>query len=189
MPEYLSRAGIGKTGSLSDRNQLTKQNLLIRSIYLGDGNVEKGMNMIGPFPFSIFLDNRREYVRRFSHLKEQTYTSQSAYFCSMLQYLKQLGTDVIVVNMPMLPPVRDLLPKTLQNDYLRDLTNNCLSNQVYLLNLAPRKEYSQHYFIDYVHLNAGGGKILINQLSDFISSNDRLRADITYSAGGLSSRR
>lgn len=170
LEQCLTRIGITKVSPLIDQNQSIKPHP-IQSIYAGDGAVAKGTNMIGPFPFSNFLDNRREYVRRFSRLNQQTYNDQHVYFQSTLKYLRQLGIEVIVVNMPVLKPVRDLLPSRVQQNYLLDLKTTCSANHVSLLNLATSTEFPKRYFIDYVHLNAGGGKVLINQLADFITSN------------------
>jgi len=162
---------------LSDHNKFVKGDdpLLSRqpigSIYSGNGFVSLGDNVVLPNPNVPFRGNEAEYKRRFAQLRPKTLAAQSAYFQSTLQYLKSLGVQVIVVQMPILPPVRLLLPKTFWAGYRSSLKETCRENNAYLLDLIDSSEYPQNQFLDYVHVNAYGAKHFIDQLADYISHN------------------
>lgn len=143
----------------------------LSSIYSGNGFVAIGSNVVGPNPTIPFRENKAEYMRRFAQLNSRTLKDQYNYFQATLEYLHSLGVQVIVIDMPMLQPVRELLPATFWHTYHSLLQNACVKNSACLLDLSKSKNFPQDEYIDYVHLNATGGKHFTDLLASYIKSN------------------
>jgi lysophospholipase L1-like esterase len=150
--------------------KLSSNHMLAQAIYGGNGFVTTGTNVVTPNPNVPFRGNKQEYVKRFSQLKPQTLKAQSAYFIATLKRLNDLGTKVVVVDMPMLAPVRNLLPVSFWSNYSAQLKKDCQENGAYLLDLSNDPEFSQAYFLDYVHLNSKGGQLFVDRLARSISN-------------------
>ncbi len=161
---------IGKGGLLQSQDPKTNRQPL-PSIYSGSGFVGIGSSVVGPNARIPFRGNREEYQKRFAHLNSSTLENQYAYFQSALQYLKALGVPVIVVDMPMLEPVRALLPDSFWHTYRSLLQNACVKNGACLLDLSDSKDFPEDEYIDYVHLNATGGKHFTDILASYIKRN------------------
>ncbi len=144
--------------------------LPIQPIYGGGGSVAVGTNVVTPNPRVPFRGNKPEYERRFAQLKPKTLAAQSTYFLATLQYLRELGITVIVVDMPMLKPVRNLLPPSFWHNYSAQLKKDCQDNGAHWLDLSHDAQFSSPTdFLDYVHLNAYGGQKFIDRLAIFIN--------------------
>ncbi len=157
-------------------NDSSNRQPVVQSIYASNGLVPAGSSVVGPVPLSNFLDNKAEYSRRFAQMKPETLNAQSAFLSATLAYLKEIGASVIVIDMPMLQPVKALLPEIFWDKYHLGLTNDCLANNAHWLDLNSNNEFPQSEFLDYVHLNAAGGKHFVNRVASFINADDNLRS-------------
>ncbi len=82
------------------------------------------------------------------------------------------GVKVIIVDMPMLKPVRDLLPPSFWHNYSAQLKKDCQDNGAHWLDLSHDTQFSSPAdFLDYVHLNAYGGQKFVDRLAIFINEN------------------
>ena len=109
-------------------------------------------------------------------MKPETLAGQSAFLLATLKYLQEIKVPAIVIEMPMLQPVKALLPDKFWDRYRLGAKNNCLANNAHWLDLDASNEFPQSEFLDYVHLNAAGGKHFINRVANFIKSDNNLRA-------------
>jgi hypothetical protein len=156
---------IHTTALNSKAEEVLFNRLPVQPIYGGGGSVSVGSNVVTPNPHVPFRGNKPEYERRFAQLKSQTLVAQSTYFLATLKYLRALGIKVVVVDMPMLNPVRDLLPASFWNNYSAQLKRDCQTNRAYWLDLSNDTQFSQADFLDYVHLNAYGGQKFVDRLA------------------------
>ena len=163
-----------KSNGLQDQNDTAKRQSAVQSIYTANGLIPVGSSVVGPVPLLTFLDNKKEYSRRFGQMKPDTLTAQSSFMLATLKYLREINVPVIVIDMPMLEPVKILLPAEFWDKYRLGLTNNCIANNAHWLDLDANPEFPQNEFLDYVHLNAIGGKHFVNRVASFIKSDDSL---------------
>ena len=157
-----------QNSTLNTYADILANRLTMPAIYGGNGFVAIGSNVVTPNPHVPFKGNKLEYEKRFSHLNYQTLTAQSTYFLATLKFLNNLGIEVVVVDMPMLSPVRDLLPAFFWNNYSAQLKKDCQANGAHWLDLSNDKQFSQADFLDYVHLNAYGGKKFVDRLATLL---------------------
>ncbi len=166
---------IHRTALNTNMEEVLFNRLSVQVIYGGTGSVGLGTNVVVPNPHVPFRGNKQEYEKRFAQLNPQTLKAQSIYFLATLQYLRGLGIEVVVVDMPMLQPVRDLLPSSFWNNYSAQLNKDCQANGANWLDLSKDAQFSQADFLDYVHLNAYGGQKFVDRLAGSLINNHQIR--------------
>jgi hypothetical protein len=91
--------------------------------------VRQGQWRIPAEPPYLFIDNTKEYVRRYKNPNPPCLAGQKAYFHALLTFLKEENIKVVVVGMPSLQSNRDILPPAFWSQfktYLHDRNSGLL---------------------------------------------------------------
>lgn len=139
-----------------------------------EGNIKPGQAVLTPNLPRIFVDNSRDYKRRYKNTHPDTYDVQLAYFKTFVQYLRTSGARVLVVGMPLTASNRDILPESFWQRYKDDLQAALKPAGAKFLDLIADPGYDNNDFCDTVHLNATGGGKLARSIASAIASDKTL---------------
>lgn len=140
---------------------------VLRAISGSAGDVRKGEWALPAFPPYLYMDNSKEYIKRYKTDKPKCLAGQKKYFEALLSFLHDNNVKVIVVGMPSQVCNRNLLPAkfwTEFSQYLSETTTGSGGTFVNLFadeNFIPTKDY-----LDTVHLNRWGGGKLVHIMAE-----------------------
>ena len=122
-------------------------------------------------------DNSEEYRTRYNPFKLKTFIEQASYLEKFLSLNRELGTKVVLVNMPLTPDNMHLMPAGLYNSYLAKIRSLANKYQAEVLDFNSGTFFSRKEFCDTAHLNGLGGEklaqLVCNRISQYWqSSND-----------------
>lgn len=140
-----------------------------------EGNLKPGQAVVEPNMPRIFVDNTRDYRRRYKNTHPAAYDVQMSFFGDFLNYLKERGVKVLVVGMPLTACNRDILPPAFWQDFRGKVNSVCQANQAEYLDLSASPDFGRDDFCDTVHLNAWGGTKLAEHIAAAISERQTLR--------------
>lgn len=130
-----------------------------------EGNIKPGQAVLTPNLPRIFVDNSRDYRRRYKNSHPATYDVQMQYFREFLAYLNTQQTRVIVLGMPLTKENRAVLPETFWSKYRADMQALCTGGNATWVDLIADPEFSREDFCDTVHLNGAGGEKLAAKIA------------------------
>lgn len=140
----------------------------LRAIYGLANDVKKGETLVPPVIISGFYDNKMEYARRYKDPNIATYQSQKQFFDAYLKTLENLKIKMFVVNMPCLPANRQLLPAIFWQNYCAWVASECRKHGASWVDLSEDPSFTQNYFLDNVHVNAFGAKLLVQKIASIL---------------------
>jgi hypothetical protein len=138
---------------------------MLRAIYGSQGDVKPGEAMMSPAVITGFYDNSREYAARYREIDTPNYKAQKVFFANFLSSLNQLGCRVVVVEMPSTKKNQVLLPPQFWSQYKLWITSQCAANNALWVDLSEDPQFTQPYFLDTVHLNPFGARLLMQRLA------------------------
>ena len=124
----------------------------------------------------MWVDNSKEYLRRFKDPHPPVYKSELAFFDRFLTEMQARGIKVLVVAMPSLPMNRALLPDTFWSEFRSKLSGDSAAHGARWMDLTNDAAFTKTDYLDTVHLNAAGGAKLFKKLSDRLLSEQELAA-------------
>lgn len=133
-----------------------------------EGNIRPGQAVLTPNLPQIYVDNTRDYKRRYKNTHPPVYDVQMQYLKECLSYLDKKGTKVLIVGMPLTQSNRELLNTDFWNRYRADILVSTAPTGAKFLDLIEDATFNQKDFCDTVHLNASGGKKLAEKMAAFI---------------------
>ena len=164
-------------GEVDGKQQIQKQLKFVMGGY--EGNIRPGQAVLTPNLPQIFVDNSRDYRRRYRNTHPDTYDVQMRYMQEFLSYLKQENCRVLVLGMPLTANNREILDGKFWQRYLQDIEKTCRKNDSRFLNLIADPRFDNSDFCDTVHLNAAGGKKLADIVAETVCGTPELRAALT----------
>jgi hypothetical protein len=144
------------------------------SLNSDNDNVKPGQCVVLPVMPSNYVDNSVEYAKRYRNCNPPFYRREVDYLKALLDFGKQENIKVLVVDMPLTPVNRSLLPPVFWTSYKIGLKQACSTADAEYLDLSADPAFLPSDFVDTVHLNAGGGTKLINRIAHVVSQNPRL---------------
>jgi hypothetical protein len=138
--------------------------------------VRQGQWRVPAEPPYVFIDNTREYLRRYKNPNPPCLAGEKAYFHALLTFLKQEDIKVVVVGMPSLQSNRDILPPTFWSQFKNYLQTETVASGGSFIDLFSDKRFESHDFLDTVHLNRWGGGKLIAVLAQELAKNSEITA-------------
>lgn len=133
--------------------------------------IEIGDRIIGVcthYPETI-KDNTREYRKRYNPFKLKTLIEQASYLERFLSLNRELGSRVVLVNMPLTAQNQQLMPIGLYDSYLSELRLLASKYGAEVLDLNSPSIFSSKEFFDTAHLNGLGGEKLARLLSSHLN--------------------
>jgi hypothetical protein len=110
----------------------------------------------------LYEDNSAEYKKRFSHPSDKLFRTQTEFLSKLLSQAKADNIRVLLVNMPLTPVNMNLMPAGYYNRYLETVKNATQQYGCAYLNLNDGRTFTDVDFRDTAHMNADGGKKLID---------------------------
>lgn len=152
---------------------------VLNAVYGKQSEVKPGTWVLPPMPFHKFVNNMYEYERRYKNPYPATFEPQKKFFTAFLKHLQDEDIQVLVLGMPSLWPNRALLPDKFWGEFQGFIADSCQKYGAKYVDLNDDKKYSNKCYLDTVHLNQRGGKILLNQITNNIAKEKNLASSIT----------
>jgi hypothetical protein len=158
----------------SDIEAKTGNAAILDAIFGKLSEVKPATQIIHPGMYYDFMDNMREYGKRYKSADVAMYTAQKKYFEELLTFCQDQNIKVVVVGMPNMWPNRELLPKTFWTSFKTYIGDTCLKHDaVFVDHLDDDKLFVTNDYIDCVHMNQHGGKKLLTSVADAIAKNQK----------------
>ncbi len=147
---------------------------ILNAIFGKLSEVKPATQIIHPGMYYDFMDNMREYGKRYKSADVPMFTAQKKYFEEFLTYCKEQNIKVVVVGMPNMWPNRELLPETFWTTFKTYVSDTCLKHDaVFVDHLDDDKLFVTNDYIDCVHMNQHGGRKLLTSIADAIAKNQK----------------
>jgi hypothetical protein len=172
--ESAKQSHFAKIAESFHKDRVDKTSKQLQAICGGTDEPARGKNLVAPISLYGFVDNTGEYKRRYRDSASPNYEKQNAFFREYLSLLKRLGVKTIVLGMPVLPSNRQLLPEVFWRKYKEQMKEECAQFGANWIDLCEDGSFDKGDFLDNVHLNAKGGRLLIDQLSGIISAHSSI---------------
>lgn len=171
-----NRLGLHKQSAKADvgtKDNLDKQKALaeaqLKFVTGGfDGNLVPGMATVAPAAPAIFVDNVRDYRRRYKNLDSPMYKTQMQFLHLLLDDLKAKHIRTFIVAMPLTAANRALLPERFTTRMAHDLAEAAHDADADFVDLSADPAFTLADFCDSVHLNARGGERLADKIGQII---------------------
>jgi len=121
-------------------------------------------------------DNSDEYRIRYLPINAKNFNQQLGFLDRLISYCSSVGTNVIVVNMPLLPENMRILPNGVYQNYLSSVSQRCNRPNTEFWDLNNQKLFSKSDFNDTVHLNGSGSVKLEKMLATKLASSNHFLA-------------
>ncbi len=118
-------------------------------------------------------DNSNEYKIRYLPFNAKSLNQQLGFLDRLIAHCSSIGTNVIVVNMPLLPENLRILPPGVYENYLTSVSKRCNHPNTEFWNLNNQKLFSKSDFNDTVHLNGAGSVKLERMIASRLASSNR----------------
>lgn len=148
---------------------------ILDAIYGKLTEVKPATQIIHPGMRFDFMDNMREYTKRYKSADVAMYSAQKKYFEELLTYCNEQNIKVVVVGMPNMWPNRELLPAEFWTSFKTYLGQTCNKyGAAFIDHLDDDKLFLTNDYIDCVHMNQHGGKKLLTSVADTIAKNPKI---------------
>ena len=126
------------------------------------GEMEPGMMIVGPNEVARYDDNTAEYRKRYKRNDPKMFEIQSKFLERLLSEAKQNGIRVVMVNIPVTEENHTLMPPLAYEKYQQRVKELATKWNVDYVDPAPSIKLSKADFYDSVHMNASGGRKLLD---------------------------
>jgi hypothetical protein len=128
----------------------------------GAGRNEHAGFMLGGSREERFLISTKEYTRRYHNIGEKNLSLQKDFLERVLTTCQERGVKVLLVNMPLTPTNRGLLPPGFYDNYRADVARIAKGHrQTQLIDLGDSNLFKDVDYWDTAHLNNKGGHKLL----------------------------
>ncbi len=146
------------------------------------GEIEPGMMIVGPHEAPSYLDNTAEYRKRYKRNDPKMFEIQSTFLEKILAEAKENGVRVIMVNVPVTEQNHTLMPTGAFEKYQGRVKELASKWGVEYFDPANNVQFVQADFYDSVHMNADGGKKLLDQFVSAVQNDSRSLAALSQRA-------
>ncbi|CAN5528634.1 hypothetical protein BH11CYA1_BH11CYA1_05910 [soil metagenome] len=168
--------GVLEPQTKTTKNGSAVNTQVLQAISGSAGDVRQGQWRVPAEPPYLFIDNTREYLRRYKNPNPPCLAGQKAYFHALLTFLKDENIKVVVVGMPSLQSNRDILPASFWSQFKSYLQTEAVASGGTFVDLFGDKRFGSHDFLDTVHLNRWGGGTLISVLAQELAKRSEITA-------------
>lgn len=136
---------------------------------------DQGPNDLLIMPFSAagqqYVDNLEEYRMRYRAFKPKLFEMQLWYLEKMLQFCKEQGTGMYLVNMPLTEDNVRLMPPGFYDNYKNRISALASAYGATVVDLNSPALFGKDCFADSVHMNGLGGVRFFKTLTDKTAAN------------------
>ncbi|HEY9788010.1 MAG TPA: hypothetical protein V6D17_21660 [Candidatus Obscuribacterales bacterium] len=146
---------------------------MLRKLALAQFPEDNGTNELMIAPYGLhkepYKDNSQEYKMRYACIKERTYKTQLAFLEKLMNFCRQEGIELFLVNMPLTPDNRALMPAGFYESYMNKLRRLSSGYSAHFIDLNNADAFPKVAFADSVHLNGLGGVTFFRLLAGELS--------------------
>ncbi len=132
--------------------------------------VEEGWFVVRAHQQLSFEDNTREYKRRFRSPNTSMFDIQEKFLEKFMADCHQKNIRVVLVNIPVTPANRALVPVGNYDRYLRLLHSTAQKWDACCVDLGEDHDFVATDFYDTCHMNAAGGKKFVDKIVSALQS-------------------
>lgn len=142
-------------------------------------DLTQGVFILIPHRIYPFQDNTREYKKRFRTANLDLFNNQTQFLTMLLEKANNMHIKVLFVNMPVTEANMRLMPAGSYHLYLSTLQALSKKYGSELVDLNDGKTFAKEDFKDPVHMNASGGKKLVEAIARVMSDRPTLSCALT----------
>lgn len=121
-----------------------------------------------------FKNNLDEYVARYGHFKQATFTQQLDFFRKLCEFCRADGITLIVANTPVTSENRALIPKQVYDLYFTKVSETVKNSGGIFVDFDKAELFNHDDFFDTIHVNGRGGQKFMDQIALTLAANSRL---------------
>jgi len=140
--------------------------------------VEEGMFIVKTHQPYSFENNSKEYIKRYRSPNQPLFEIQKQFLEKTLSFCSQENIAVLVINMPLTKQNIALIPKGSYQQYVSTLAHTCQQWNCSFVDLNQGSNFPTSTFYDTSHMNATGGKKLVDIIVNCITNNNRLASSL-----------
>jgi len=129
-----------------------------------------------------FLNNVDEYRKRYRQVNWNTFMTQMQFLAELLDMARHRGSHVVIVSMPISDINRALVQEYAWNAYRRSVRVLAAFKGASYVDLEGSGQFHLSDFGDTVHLQADGGKKMLDLLADRLAGDHSVRLALKISA-------
>jgi hypothetical protein len=136
--------------------------------------VEEGMMIVkSKEPYS-WENNSAEYKKRYRTPNAEMFATQKVFLDKLIALAKEKNIGVVLVNMPLTPDNKALMPAGSYGEFIETLTSTAQKYDLPFINLDSSGGFTKANFYDTSHMNGSGGKKLIEAIVQSLAADQRV---------------
>lgn len=143
------------------------------------GEMEPGMMIVGPHEQARYDDNTAEYRKRYKRNDPKMFEIQSKFLERLLSEAAKNAVPVVMVNVPVTEQNHRLMPAGAYEKYLSRVRELATKYGVDFIDPSDKVKFEQADFYDSVHMNADGGRKLLDQFAAAICADPTCANSLT----------
>lgn len=144
--------------------------------------LEKGVWVAHPTSPYMYLDAAADCKKRFRSPNNGLFENQRDWLVLLLQTCKERGITPVMVNMPVTDVARKLMPFGVYERHMDTLRSLAARFDCALVDIDLPNRYEAEDFTDWAHMDASGGKKVLDLIGQYIGSDSQLVARLTGGA-------
>lgn len=152
----------GKTFNNEEKEKLLTMNI--------NAQLERGWMVEKPDKDREFNDNTEEYAARYHTRNEKIFSTEKEFFKRLMDSAKSSGVQVVVINMPLTNLNVKLIPPGVYDEYRQYVERVTKEHGFIYRDFYGDPRFTSNVFYDTAHMNAEGGKRLVDGIVDTLSA-------------------
>lgn len=129
------------------------------------GEIEAGMMLAHPVEADTYLDNTAEYRKRYKRNDPKMFEIQSKFLDRLLSEANAKSVKVVIVNIPVSEENHTLMPPGMYEKFKERVSQLAAKHSIEFVDPSDQMKLSKTDFYDSVHMNASGGRKLLDQFA------------------------
>lgn len=148
---------IGTKSRFNEKSEFDKQFAFNRS------EVEKGVFIAKPNAQVVaFFDNGKDWRKRFKNSNDKMFVNQLTWLNMTIALLKAKGVEPVIVNLPVSQKGMTCMPGNIYARHVETLRATATAQNITYMDCMQEGKFEEADFTDYSHMDASGGKKIID---------------------------
>lgn len=136
--------------------------------------IEENVFIVQAHPPASWTDNTAEYAKRYRQKHKKIFDIECQFFSKLLDFARQENIAVLAVNMPLTQKNMELMPPGSYAHYLTTVSQLARNKGAEFIDLNDGTIFNTTNFYDTAHMNASGGRKLLQEIARTIAANTKL---------------
>jgi len=147
--------------------------------------VEKGVFIAKPnVQTDSFYDNGKDWKKRFKNSNDEMFDNQKIWLNKTLAEAKAKGIVPVLVNMPVSELGIKYIPPQVYKRHVDTLVEMAAKYDCPYVDTMKEGQFDMKDFSDYGHMDASGGRKIVDIVAQFLASDSRTRSRLIDGNGG-----